>query len=283
MKNSREKLRIVLEGNNCNPCASVFDPLSIRMAEDIGFNVGILGGSISSLMQLGVPDISLLTLTELVDHTQRVCRASSLPVIVDGDSGYGNALNVTRLIQELEFAGAAGITIEDSVLPSSHNQQVTMVPLAEATCKLEAALRARQDKNMVVIARTPADDSHSLSDILKRIKSYANTGVDAICAFGLTNPETLAAIREVTTLPIMIISYGNNELGSYATLATHGVRVYMRGHAPFEEAVNATYQTLINTYQEHSTLEAPVLIDKHIISAFSHRDHFNELAKNYGL
>jgi len=283
MNSSRSKLRALLEGNSCSPCASVFDPLSIRMAESIGFNVGILGGSISSLMQLGVPDISLLTLSELVDHTRRVCRASALPVIVDGDSGYGNALNVTRLVQELEFAGAAGITIEDTVLPSPHNNQPCMVPLAEATCKLEAALSARQDKAMVVIARTPTDDNQPLSEILKRVKTYTEAGVDAICAFGLSNPATLAAIRNVTDLPVMIISYGDNALGGYDTLATRGVRVYMRGHMSFEKAVNATYQSLLDTYKEHSTLAAPVLIDKHVIAVFSQRDHFDQLAKNYGL
>ncbi|MCK9238259.1 MAG: isocitrate lyase/PEP mutase family protein [Thiopseudomonas sp.] len=281
MSISREKLRAVLEGSVCSPCASVFDPLSARMAENIGFNVGILGGSISSLMQLGVPDISLLTLSELVDHAQRVCRASALPVIVDGDSGYGNALNVTRLVQELEFAGAAGITIEDTVLPSPHHPLASMVSVAEATCKLEAALSARQDNSMVVIARTPTDDSQPLAAILERVKSYTQAGVDAICAFGLTNPATLAAIREVTTVPVMIISYGDNQLGGYDALAARGVRVYMRGHTPFEKAVSATYQSLLDTYKEHSALAAPTLIDKHIISTFSHRDHFDQLARHY--
>ena len=283
MSISREKLRAVLEGSDCNSCASVFDPLSARMAESIGFNVGILGGSISSLMQLGVPDISLLTMSELVDHAQRVCRASALPVIVDGDSGYGNALNVTRLVHELEFAGAAGITIEDTILPSPHSHLVSMVPLAEAVCKLEAALNARQDKSMVVIARTPTDDSQPLAQILERVKSYTNAGVDAICAFGLTNPATLAAIRDVTSLPVMVISYGENKLGSNDELAARGVRVYMRGHTPFEKAVSATYQSLLDTYTQNSLSATPILIDKHIISAFSQRDHFDQLAKDYGL
>ncbi len=281
MSISREKLRAVLEGSVCRPCASVFDPLSARMAEDIGFNVAILGGSISSLMQLGVPDISLLTMSELVDHARRVCRASALPVIVDGDSGYGNALNVTRLVQELEFAGAAGVTIEDTVLPSSHSHLLPMVPLAEATRKLEAALSARQDKSMVVIARTPTDDSQPLCTILERVKSYSQTGVDAICAFGLTNPAILAAIREVTALPVMVISYGENQLGGNDALATSGVRVYMRGHTPFEKAVNATYQSLVDTYKEHCASASPTLTDKNIISTFSHREHFDRLARHY--
>lgn len=279
----REKLRAVLEGSDCNPCASVFDPLSVRMAESIGFNVGILGGSISSLMQLGVPDISLLTLSELVDHARRVCRASELPVIVDGDSGYGNALNVTRMIQELEFAGAAGVTIEDTVLPRPHDQQALMASVSEATCKLKAALAARQDKTMAVIARTPADDSQPLPAILERVNSYARTGVDAICAFGLTSPATLTAIQSVTTLPVMVISYGDNELGARDALAVCGVRVYMRGHTSFQNAISAIYQSLLETYAEHSTPASSISTGKDIISTFSRHDHFDRLLQEFDL
>jgi len=280
----RKKLRMVLKSNDCNACASVFDPLSSRMAESIGFNVGILGGSISSLMQLGVPDISLLTLSELANHARRVCQASTLPVIVDGDSGYGNALNVTRLIQELEFAGAAGVTIEDTVLPRPHGLDHSLASLAEATSKLKAALDARQDESLAVIARTPADSSQSLTSILERVDSYTQTGVDAICAFGLNNPETLAAIKGITSLPIMIISYGDNQLGNHEVLAAQGVRIYMRGHVPFENAINTVYQSLIDTFDEQSeSASASHLTSKRIISNFSHQAHFDQLLQTYDI
>ncbi|MDS1309157.1 isocitrate lyase/PEP mutase family protein [Marinobacter xiaoshiensis] len=281
---ARNKLQMILESNDCNVCASVFDPLSSRMAESIGFNVGILGGSISSLMQLGVPDISLLTLSELADHARRVCRASTLPVIVDGDSGYGNALNVTRLIQELEFAGAAGVTIEDTVLPKPYGPSHSLASLAEATSKLKAALDARQDESLAVIARTPADSNQSLSSILERVDRYTQVGVDAICAFGLSNPETLAAIKGVTSLPIMIISYGDNRLGNPEVLAAQGVRVYMRGHTPFENAIGTVYQSLIDTYNEQSeSASVSHLTSKRIISNFSHQAHFDQLFQAYDI
>lgn len=121
----------------------------------------------------------------------------------------------------------------------------------------------------------------TLCTILERVKSYSQTGVDAICTFGLTNPAILAAIREVTALPVMVISYGENQLGGNDTLATSGVRVYMRGHTPFEKAVNATYQSLVDTYKEHCASALPTLTDKNTISTFSHREHFDRLARHY--
>ncbi|WP_100638456.1 isocitrate lyase/PEP mutase family protein [Marinobacter salexigens] len=284
MNVARNKLQMILESNECNACASVFDPLSSRMAESIGFNVGILGGSISSLMQLGLPDISLLTLSELADHARRVCQASTLPVIVDGDSGYGNALNVTRLIQELEFAGASGVTIEDTMLPKPHGLEHPLASLAEASSKLKAALDARKDESLAVIARTPADNSQPLNSILERVDCYTQTGVDAICAFGLSNPETLTAIKKATPLPIMIISYGDNQLGNSEALATQGVRVYMRGHTPFENAISTVYQSLIDTFNEQSGASSvPHLTSKRIISSFSHQAHFDQMFQTYDI
>jgi carboxyvinyl-carboxyphosphonate phosphorylmutase len=279
------KLRTLLNTNTCNNCASVYDPLSARMAESIGFQVGILGGSVSSLTQLGAPDISLITLSELVGHAKRVCSASELPVVVDGDNGYGNALNVMRTIQELELAGAAGITIEDTPLPKRHNSTNTLCPISEATCKLQAAVEARKHPETVIVARTPADDSQPLSSILERVKSYTGAGVDAICAFGLTNPDTLAAIQGATDLPIMVISYGDNRLGSHQALADQRVRILMRGHIPFEEAVKATYLSLKSVYSDQPTgaEEADSVQGKSLIARFSHVEGFSETAKRYGL
>ena len=110
----REALRAVLNGNACVRPGSVYDATSIRIAQDLGFELGMFGGSVASLAVLGDPDITLITLTELCEQMRRMSRAAELPVIVDADHGYGNALNVRRTVQELEAAGAAGLTIEDT-------------------------------------------------------------------------------------------------------------------------------------------------------------------------
>src|SRR3974377_60781 len=116
----REKLRAILTGLRCIRPGSVYDATSIRIAEDLGFEVGMFGGSVASLAVLGDPDIALITLTELGEQMRRMSRASVLPVLVDADHGYGNALNVRRTISELEAAGAGGLPIEDTLLPLAY-------------------------------------------------------------------------------------------------------------------------------------------------------------------
>ncbi len=118
----RERFREVLAGNSCIRPASVFDPISARLAEDIGFEVAMLAGSTASMTVLGNPDLILLTLAELAEQTRRICRAGNLPLLVDADHGYGNALNVMRTVEELETSGVAALTIEDTELPAPFGQ-----------------------------------------------------------------------------------------------------------------------------------------------------------------
>ena len=126
----REALRSILSGSTCIRPGSVYDATSIRIAEDLGFEVGMFGGSVASLAVLGDPDIALITLTELAEQMRRMSRAASLPVLVDADHGYGNALNVRRTVQELEAAGAAGLTIEDTLLPQAFGQSQDAIDFA---------------------------------------------------------------------------------------------------------------------------------------------------------
>src|SRR5436309_7035764 len=123
----REKLRSILNGSTCIRAGSVYDATSIRIAEDLGFEVGMFGGSVASLAVLGDPDVTLITLTELTEQMRRMSRASALPVIVDADHGYGNALNVRRTVEELENAGCAGLTIEDTLLPPAYGESRTQL------------------------------------------------------------------------------------------------------------------------------------------------------------
>ena len=115
----RKAFRRLLEGDACIRPATAFDPLSALAAQELGYPAGILAGSIASLNVLGAPDIALLTLSELAEQARRICRACELPLLVDGDHGYGNALNVRRSVVDLEAAGIAALTIEDTLLPSA--------------------------------------------------------------------------------------------------------------------------------------------------------------------
>src|SRR6202166_739228 len=153
----RDALRLILTGSACVRPGSVYDAVPIRIAEDLGFEVGMFGGSVASLVVLGDPDVALITLTELAEQMRRMSRAGSLPVVVDADHGYGNALNVRRTVEELETAGAAGLTIEDTLLPQAFGQAGTqLIPLEEGVGKMKAAVDARDDPALVIMARTGA-------------------------------------------------------------------------------------------------------------------------------
>jgi oxaloacetate decarboxylase len=240
----RDALRSILSGSNCIRPGSVYDAISIRLAQDLGFEVGMFGGSIASLAVLGDPDIALITLTELAEQMRRMSRAAELPVLVDADHGYGNALNVRRTVEELETAGAAGLTIEDTLLPQAFGQAgVQLISLEEGTGKMKAAVDARGDAALVIMARTGAAPVSGLDDAIARAKAYQATGVDALFFTGIKTRAELEAISSATTLPIVLGGFPE-ELVDRDYLAGLRVRIALQGHAPFAAATQAVYETL---------------------------------------
>jgi oxaloacetate decarboxylase len=240
----REALRAILNGSRCVRPGSVYDAISIRIAEDLGFEVGMFGGSVASLAVLGDPDIALITLTELAEQMRRMSRASPLPVLVDADHGYGNALNVRRTVQELDAAGAAGLTIEDTLLPQAFGETKTqLISLEEGVGKMRAALDGRGDATLVVMARTGAAQVTSLDDAIVRAKAYEATGVDALFVTGIKSRAELEAIAVATRLPI-VLGGAPEEMADLDYLAGQRVRIALQGHAPFAAATQAVYDTL---------------------------------------
>lgn len=240
----REKLRAILKGSACIRPGSVYDATSIRIAQDLGFELGMFGGSVASLAVLGDPDITLITLTELCEQMRRMSRAAELPVLVDADHGYGNALNVRRTVQELEAAGAAGLTIEDTLLPQAFGQASTQViSLEEGVGKMKGALDGRGDASLVVMGRTGAASVTSLDDTIARAKAYEATGVDALFFTGIKSRGELETISAATKLPI-VLGGAPEEMNDTAWLAAQRVRIALQGHAPFAAATQAVYDTL---------------------------------------
>jgi oxaloacetate decarboxylase len=240
----REALRSILDGSGCIRPGSVYDATSIRIAEDLGFEVGMFGGSVASLAVLGDPDIALITLTELCEQMRRMSRAAPLPVLVDADHGYGNALNVRRTVQELEAAGAAGLTIEDTLLPQAFGQAKTqLISREEGVGKMKAALDGRGDPSLVIIGRTGAVSITGLDDAIVRAKAYEATGVDALFFTGIKDRRELEAISAATTLPI-VLGGAPEEMTGLDYLAGLRVRIALQGHAPFAAATQAVYETL---------------------------------------
>ena len=240
----RERFRAVLQGTECVHPGSVFDPISARIAEDLGFETGMFAGSIASFTVLGAPDIVVLTLTEFAEQIRRITRAGALPLLVDADHGYGNALNVMRTVQELEVAGVAALTIEDTLLPRAYGDGRTqLLSIDEGLGKVRAALAARTDPALVVVARTSAMSVTGLDDAVERARRYSHAGVDAIFLTGVSAPNQLEAIRSEVKLPIML-GGADGSLGDRAAMAAQGVRIALQGHMPFLAAVRAVHETL---------------------------------------
>jgi carboxyvinyl-carboxyphosphonate phosphorylmutase len=240
----RDALRSILSGPTCVRPGSVYDAISIRIAEDIGFELGMFGGSMASLAVLGDPDIALITLSELAEQMRRMSRASALPVLVDADHGFGNALNVRRTVEELETTGAAGLTIEDTMLPQAYGKANTeLISLEEGIGKMKAALDARGDASLVIVGRTGAASITSLDDAIARARAYEATGVDALFFTGLKTRAELEAIVKATTLPI-VLGGAPDAISDPAYLRDQRVRVALQGHAPFAAATHAVYETL---------------------------------------
>ena len=240
----REKLRSILDRSTCIRPGSVYDATSIRIAEDLGFEVGMFGGSVASLAVLGDPDIALITLTELAEQMRRMSRAAPLPVLVDADHGYGNALNVRRTVQELEAAGAGGLTIEDTLLPQAFGEKKTqLISLEEGVGKMKAAVDGRSDPTLVILARTGAISITSLGDAIERARAYQETGVDGLFFTGIKSRDEVEAISAATRLPI-VLGGAPEEMINRDWLADKRVKIALQGHAPFAAATQAVYETL---------------------------------------
>ena len=241
----RERFRAILSGKDCIYPGSVFDPISARIAEDLGFEAGMFAGSVASFTVLGAPDIVALTLSEFADQALRIGRAGELPLMVDADHGYGNAINVMRTVESLEFAGIAGLSIEDTQLPvgfgSAGKAQLTSVE--EGIGKMRAALAARRDPSMVIAGRTSAPAITNVADALRRAKAYEAVGVDAIFLVGIRTRAELDLVAAEIKLPLILGAAGA-ELFDQSYLASRGVRICLQGHQPFMAAVQAVYDTL---------------------------------------
>ena len=240
----RLRFRAILAGDRCVHPGSVFDPLSARIAEDLGFEIGMFAGSVASLAVLGAPDLIVLTLSEFADQAYRINRAGSLPLLVDADHGYGNALNVKRTVEELETSGVAALTIEDTVLPRPWGEdKPALVSIEEGVGKMKAALAGRQDPNLVIVGRTSALSITSVEDTVTRARAYETAGVDAMFLVGTRTRAQLEAVAAAIRIPLILGGVGA-ELADLDYLSANKVRISLQGHQPIMAAVHAVHDTL---------------------------------------
>ena len=255
----RERLRAVLAGPRIMSPATVFDALSARVAESVGYELGILSGSVCGATVLAAPDIGMQTLTEFADQVRRVTRYSDLSLFVDADQGYGNALNAMRTVEELEHAGLAGLAIEDLVMPPRFGaEDDELISIEEMKGKLRAALAARRDPSLVIAARTASVRLEPIDQVVARARAYESTGVDALFVTSLKKLEHLDAIRAAVRVPILV---GTAPLDR-KDLEARGVRFCLQGHG----AVAAVVKALRETYSHLHSGGAPAALKDRIAS-----------------
>lgn len=208
---SRQHLRNIISSKHTHIVPGAFDALSARLIEDAGFSSLIISGFALSAASFGVPDIELYTRTENNDIARKIVLAVDIPVMADIDNGYGNALNVMRTVREFELAGVASITLEDQKSPKKC-PLITLPPplldIEEATKKIKAAIAARKDPNLVIVARTDAQNSE---EALIRASAYADAGADMI-KFVSPAVNSLEFIRQAhsrtKSKPLMLSNLG---------------------------------------------------------------------------
>jgi carboxyvinyl-carboxyphosphonate phosphorylmutase len=240
----RDRLRAIIDGPRCIYPGSVYDPISARIAEDLGFEAGMFAGSVASLAVLGAPDIVVLTLSEFAGLALRINRATRMPLLVDADHGYGNALNVKRTVEELEIAGVSALTIEDTELPMAYGESgPRLIPIAEGVGKMKAAISGRQDPRLVIVGRTSALRISSMDDTIARLQAYEAVGVDMLFLTGVRTRAELDTVAAAVKLPLFLGGPGS-ELHNLDYLSARNVRICLQTHAPFMASVQAAYETL---------------------------------------
>ena len=245
----RQRMRAMLAGSQCLSPASVYDPLSARVAESVGYELGILAGSVASNTTLAAPDLIVLTLTEFAEQIRRIARASNLSLLVDADHGYGNALNVMRTVEELEHAGVAGMSIEDTALPLRFGQTPgadELISTEEMVGKLRAAVKARRDPSTVIAGRTAALKVEDTARTVERVKAYAATGVDTIFVIGVESVDQVKAVHEAAKLPVIVGSAPASI--KREDFAACGARILLQGHQPVAAAVKALREVYAHLY-----------------------------------
>ena len=241
----RARMRAILAGQRCVLMATMFDPISSRIADQLGFEAGLMGGSITSYAVLGAPDVIVLTLSELAEQVHRCTRASGVPLLVDGDHGYGNALSVIRTIRGLDHAGAAGAMIEDTLLPRAYgpSSAAQILSFDESLGKIRAAVAARGDSDLVVLGRTSAASITGIDDAIARFRAYEAAGVDALFLPGVKSRDELDRISAATTLPL-VVGGPPDSMADPAYLESRRVRLWSAGHHSFNVAVKALHDAM---------------------------------------
>ena len=247
MSNSK-LLRDLLARRHATTVPGAANALFARVIEDLGFEAVYVTGAGVANMHLGVPDIGLTTMTEVRDTVAAIADAISVPIIVDADTGYGHAVNMVRTVRAFERAGAAGIQIEDQVFPKKcgHFAGKHVIEAAEMVQKIKAAVDARHDPSLQIIARTDARAIEGLDRAIERAQAYIAAGADATFVESPTGLEELARIPKELAVPQVanIVFGGKTPDPGRDKLAELGFSIVLYANAALQAALKASYEVL---------------------------------------
>jgi len=223
------RIHALLEKERTLIFPGVYDALGAKFVERAGFPLTFISGYSVAATQLGLPDFGYLTQTEMVTTAKRVCASVSIPIIIDADTGYGNALNVIRTVNELIDAGAAGMFLEDQVWPKrcGHMKGKRVIPVEEQAQKIRAAVDARRGRDFFIVARTDARQVNGLEDAITRCRRYKEAGADALFVEAPRNTEELKTIARELPPPLVanMLEGGVTPLLTKDELETLGVQL----------------------------------------------------------
>jgi 2-methylisocitrate lyase-like PEP mutase family enzyme len=260
----RAAFRSLVESRHALLVPGAFNALSARVAADIGFGALYITGAGVTNMFLGLPDLGFVGLHEMADHTARIRDAVDLPLIVDADTGYGNALNVRHAVRTLERAGADAIQLEDQVNPKKcgHFAGKAVISTSEMVGKLHAAADAREDSNLLIVARTDACAVHGFDAAIERGQRFAEAGADVLFIEAVETFEDIQRLPALFDKPqlINIVIGGKTPTLPQARLAELGFGIVLYANAALQSAVHGMQRALTILRAEGQLDEDPGLV-----------------------
>ncbi len=270
-----KNLKNMLKSNKPLVVPGIYDAIGAKIAEKVGFEAMFQTGYGTSATLFGMPDYGFIGATETLDNARRICSAVSVPVIIDSDTGYGNALSVWKLVKELEAAGASGIFLEDQRWPKrcGHMQGKEVIPQEEYTEKLGAAIDARENKDFMIVARTDARATEGLDVAIERGLQNKKTGADAIFIEAPRSLEEMKIIGKAIRAPLVanMIEGGATPMTSSETLHKLGFKIILY---PLSVLFANTFATM-SILKELKRTGTTIKLKKKVVNF----DQFNDLVE----
>ena len=262
--NTKQQLKALAHARRGVIVPGAFNALSARVVADLGFEALYITGAGVTNMWFGLPDQAFMGLTDIADHTARIRDAVDLPLIVDADTGFGNALNTYHAVRTLERAGADCIQLEDQVSPKrcGHFAGKDVVEASEMIGKIKAACDARRDKDLLIMARTDAATVHGFNAAVERAQAYAEAGADLLFVEAVTELEHVRALPQRLSTPQLMnmVIGGKTPITSAQELGQLGYGLVLYANAALQGALAGMQRTLTQLRETQRIDEDPALV-----------------------